>query len=463
MASACGTTEQEGELVTEGLTEGQHEPTSKHGRSVAGDEAKTTAIVVTGQPRNELADPSFDPEAEVRPRVILLGSSELSRELTIALRHLGAEVIAVDGYVDAPAHGVADQSLVVSMTDADELSAVFARLQPDLVVTLAGAVSVDALEALSAPDAQAEYEFTELVPSARSVRLTADREGLRRLAADELGLPTAPFWFVGSVGELEAVAAHAGFPLLLKPVAGAPGQGHSLVAGSDDIEAAWRRAVGREEGMARQRALAETVVEIEFHVTLIVVRTDGPNGPVIEFCAPIGHSDADAEVLESWQPQQMSTAALDAAKSIAARIVKALGGRGVFSVELMINGDEVYFADVTPYPHESAWVTLRSQRLSAFELQARAILGLTVDTMMISPAAARVLNPGHAVGGSPSVDALLGALGVPESDVRVFGRAGQSGPAGARSSLGVALATAPDVATARDRARQVATALDGRQ
>ena len=442
-------TQQEGELVTEGLTEGQHEPISKHGRSVAGEEDKTSAIVVTGQPRDELSDA----EAEVRPRVMLLGSSELSRELTIALRHLGAEVIAVDGYADAPAHRVADQSVVVSMTDADELSAVFGRLQPDFVVTVADAVSVDALEALNAPGAQAADEFTELVPSARSVRLTADREGLRRLAADQLGLPTAPFWFVGSVGELEAVAAHAGFPLLVKPVTGATGQGHSVVAGSDDIEPAWRRAVGREEGMARQRALAEAVVEIEFHITLIVVRTDGPNGPLIEFCAPIGHSDADAEVLESWQPQQISTAALDAAKSIAARIVKALGGRGVFSVELMINGDEVYFADVTPYPRESAWVTLRSQRLSAFELQARAILGLPVDTMMISPGAARVMEPGS-VGGSPTADAMIGALGVPESDLRVFGRSG--------TKLGVALATAPDVATARDRARQVASRLSMR-
>jgi phosphoribosylglycinamide formyltransferase 2 len=390
-------------------------------------------------------------ETEARPRVILLGSNELSRELTIALRHLGAEVIVVDGYADAPAHGVADQSLVVRMTDADELSAVFARLQPDFVVTVADEVSVDALDALNALNAQAENGFTELVPGARSVRLTADREGLRRLAADQLGLPTAPFWFVGSVGELQAVAAHAGFPLLVKPVAGAAGQGHSVVAGSDDIEPAWRRAVGREERMAHQRALAETVVEIEFHVTMIVVRTDGPSGPVIEFCAPIGHSDADAEVLESWQPQQMSTAALDAAKSIAARIVKALGGRGVFSVELMINGDEVYFAEVTAGPHESAWVTLRSQRLSAFELQARAILGLPVDTMMISPGAARVMNTGHAVGGSPSVDRLIGALRVPESDLRVFGRAG--------GSLGVAVATAPDVATARDRAHRVATAV----
>nr|WP_239656849.1 formate-dependent phosphoribosylglycinamide formyltransferase [Mycobacterium riyadhense] len=366
------------------------------------------------------------------PRVLLLGSGDLSRELAIALQRLGAEVIAVDGYSGAPAHRVADQSLVIAMTDADELAAVFGRLQPDFVVTLTDAVSVDGLEALS---------DSELVPSARSVRLTADREGLRKLAADQLGLPTAPFWFVGSLAELEAVAAHAGFPLLVKPVSGAAGQGQSVVARPDQVERAWRHAVGG----AGSRVWAEAAVEVEFLVTMIVVCSDGPAGPVIEFCAPIGHARADAGELESWQPQQMSTAAMDAAKSIAARIVKALGGRGVFSVELMINGDEVYFADVAAHPTESTWVTVRSQRLSVFDLQARAILGLAVDTMMVSPGAARA-----AVGATPSADALTAALAVPESDVRVD------------HALGVALATAPDVATARDRARDVATRLNMR-
>ncbi|WP_204804425.1 formate-dependent phosphoribosylglycinamide formyltransferase [Mycobacterium riyadhense] len=389
--------------MTDGLTEGQDEPTPP--------------------------DQTIDLNG---PRVLLLGSGDLSRELAIALQRLGAEVIAVDGYSGAPAHRVADQSLVIAMTDADELAAVFGRLQPDFVVTLTDAVSVDGLEALS---------DSELVPSASSVRLTADREGLRKLAADQLGLPTAPFWFVGSLAELEAVAAHAGFPLLVKPVSGAAGQGQSVVARPDQVERAWRHAVGG----AGSRVWAEAAVEVEFLVTMIVVCSDGPAGPVIEFCAPIGHARADAGELESWQPQQMSTAAMDAAKSIAARIVKALGGRGVFSVELMINGDEVYFADVAAHPTESTWVTVRSQRLSVFDLQARAILGLAVDTMMVSPGAARA-----AVGATPSADALTAALAVPESDVRVD------------HALGVALATAPDVATARDRARDVATRLNMR-
>jgi phosphoribosylglycinamide formyltransferase 2 len=413
----------------------------------AGDD-RTTAIGVAPQ----AGDLRVGAAGDVRPRVMLLGSGELGRELAIALRRLGAEVIAVDEYRDAPAHRVADQSLVITMTDADELSAAIGRLRPHFVVTAADAVCIDALDALAT---RPDNELVELVPSARTVRLTADREGLRRLAADQLGLPTAPFWFAGSAGELEAVAAHAGYPLLVKPVTGAAGPGRSVVAGPDDIAPAWRRAA---VAHAKQRVLAETVVEIEFDVTLYAVRSDGARGPVIEFCAPIGHRRAEADALESWQPQKMSGAALDASKSIAARIVKALGGRGVFGVELMINGDEVYFADVTACPQQSAWVTLRTQRLSVFDLQARAILGLPVDTMMISPGAARAIPARRDRGGFPSADALSGALGIPETDLLVFGRA----PADAAHQLGVALATAPDVAVAHDRARRVATALDMR-
>lgn len=369
--------------------------------------------------------------------MLLLGSGELSRELAIALRSLGARVTTVDAHGDGPAHGVADESVVVPLTDAGELVQVIRRLQPDFVVTTTDAVATDALEGL-------EGGRIQLAPSARAVRLAADREGLRRLAADELGLPTAPFWFVGSVGELEAVGAHAGYPLLVKPVVAARGRAQSVASGPDDIGPAWQRATGGQGG--QHRVLAETVVEVEVYVTLLAVRSEGPRGPVIDFCSPIGHRGGHADALESWQPQKLSAAALDAAKSIAARIVKALGGRGVFGVELMVNGDEVYFADVTPRPNESAWVTVRSQRLSAFELQARTILGLPVDTMMISPAAAHRVERAHA----PTA-ALTKALGVPESDLRVVGRGFQ------------ALATAPEVTTARERAREVANQLTARE
>jgi len=401
--------------VTDGQTQGPQEP-----------DDKTTAIVMAAP----AAQARPDGGGGARPRVAVLGADELGQELTIALRRLGAEVTVVGEDADGP-----------TLTDAAALVDALGRLRPDYVVTATEAVAAEALDGLGR---------TELVPSARAVRLSGDPEGLRRLASDELGLPTAPFWFVGSVGELEAVAAHAGLPLLVKPVSGAPGRGQSVVTKRHDLDAVWEgllgKPVGPPAGEGRYRVLAETLVDVEVFVTLLAVSSEGPRGPQIEFCAPIGHSRAEAGVLECWQPQQLSPAALDAARSIAARIVKALGGRGVFGVELMVAGDEVYFADVTARPRQSAWVTLRSQRLSAFELQARAILGLPVDTMMTSPGAARAVSPGA---GAPGGGPLARALGVPESDVRLFGPAPQA-------NSWVALATAPDVAAARERARDVA-------
>jgi phosphoribosylglycinamide formyltransferase 2 len=402
-----------------------------------GRDDETTALVVPQQPTAQAEARPAAP-ADDRPTVVLLGSGEISRELAIDLGRLGARVIAVDAHPHAPAHGVADQALVVPLSDAAELSAALQRLQPDFVVTATDAVAAGALDAVAT--GSPGQSRPELVPSARAVRLSSDREGLRRLAADELGLPTAPFWFVGSLGELEAVGAHAGYPLLVKPVVGHTGSQQSVVARREDLGPAWQRAVGGHPGPGQPRVLTETVVEVELYVTLLVVRSEGPSGPVIEFCSPIGHRGSGGRVLESWQPQKLSATATDAAKSIAARIVKALGGRGVFAVELMVNGDEVYFADVTSRPTDSAWVTLRSQRLSAFELQARTILGLPVDTMMVSPAAARAIEQVDSHGPT----ALIGALSVPESDLRAVGR-------GYR-----ALATAPKVAAARERAGQVA-------
>ena len=380
--------------------------------------------------------------------VMLLGSGELSRELTLAFQRLGREVVAVDRYANAPAHGVADRAAVVKMNDADALTAIIDRANPLYVVAESGVIAVDALVA-------AAERGLEVFPTPRSVRMTQDREGMRRLAADELGLPTAPFWFAGSVEELSAVAEHAGFPLVVKPIAGVPGGGQSVLLRADDVEAAWHRAVSAGR-VPHNRVLAETVVEVDFEITLITVRTTGPTGPALHFCEPIGHR-ADGDVLEAWQPQQLSAPALDAAKSIAARIVNALGGRGVFGVELLVRGDEVYFSDVRMRPHDSGLVTLRSQRLSEFELHARAILGLHVDTIMISPGAAEVTYAGAEsapVDIAPeNVNAVLGdALAVAESDARLFNRPDETEP---RRRLGLALATAPDVTTARDRVRRV--------
>lgn len=358
--------------------------------------------------------------------VLLLSGGERTRELAPAFERLGARVTVSDD--------------MAAMTDTEALTSLIDAAAPRIVVADAGGVATDALLAA------AERDDVDVFPTPRALRLSVDGEGLRRLAADELGLPTAPFWFAGSVEELTAIAQHAGFPLLVKPVAAVPGEGESVVLRSDDVEPAWRRAVagGR---LSLQRVLAETVVEVDATVTLLTVRTTGPAGPTVHFCEPIGHDSPSRGTMEAWQPHALSPAALDAAKSIAARIVNSLGGRGVFAVELLVRGEEVYFTDVRPRPQDSALVTLRSQRLSAFELHARAVLGLPVDTIMISPGAMEIVDADL----RPEV--LADALAVAESDVRLFPGGEGRGPRWLSS------ATAPDPIVARDRARRVASAL----
>ena len=403
-------------------------------------------------------EPSPQPAVAAEPptpagaTVMLLGSGELSRELTLAFQRLGASVIAVDRYADAPAHGVADRSAVVKLNDAEALTAVIEKERPRYVVAEANLIAADALIAV------AERRDIEVFPTPRSTRLSLDREGLRRLAADELGLPTAPFWFAGSAEELTAVAQHAGFPLVVKPIAAAPGEGESVLVRAEDVQPAWQRAIAAGR-IPHSRVMVEAVVEVDFEVTLLTIRTIGPTGPVVQFCEPIGHRQLGGDLLESWQPQQLSPAALDAAKSIGARIVNSLGGRGVFGVEVLVRGDEVYFDNVRPRPYDSGLVTLRSQRLSQFELHARAILGLSVDTIMVSPAAAEVSYAGADATERGDADrnvVLAEALAVAESDVRLFGRPDETE---GRRRLGVALATAPDPIIARDRARRVSATL----
>ncbi|MEB3020457.1 formate-dependent phosphoribosylglycinamide formyltransferase [[Mycobacterium] crassicus] len=394
-----------------------------------------------------------------RTRVALLGSGELSRELVTALQRLGAEVVSVDRYADAPLHAVADRSLVVDLSDDDELAAAIRWLQPKFVVVSSDLVATDALSAV------VDTGFTELVPGIRGARLAADHEGTRRLAADELGLPTAPFWFAGSVAELRAIAEHGGYPMVVKPVVGSLGEGRSVMLRDSDIEPAWERAVSATGPGAPARVLAETVVEFDNEVTLLAVHRDGTDGPALDFCAPIGHSSVEEPngqlTVEYWQPHPMSPVALDAAKSIAARVARALGGRGMFGVELLVHGDEVYFAGVNVRPYDAALLTLRTQRLSGFELQARAILGLAIDAIMVSPGAARLIysrRPGGSAATDSTPDTLAvvtDALNVTESDVVVF-RHHEGHP---RRRLGLALATGPDVAVARDRAGQVAAVL----
>ncbi|OBF13004.1 formate-dependent phosphoribosylglycinamide formyltransferase [Mycobacterium sp. ACS4331] len=384
------------------------------------------------------------------PRVLLLGADELGREVVAGFTRLGAHVIAVDGHADAPALQVADESAVVALTEPGALTAAIERFRPDCVVSATDAVAADAL-------ATAETGPATVVPSARRARLSLDREGMRRLAADDLGLPTAPFWFAGSVEELQSVALHAGYPMVVKPLIAVPGAGQSVLLRDDDVAPAWEAAVSAGGRFAHRRVLAESVVEIDHEVTLLAVRSADAGAP--QFCEPIGHRHVDG-VLECWQPQQLTPVALDSARSIAARIVNAFGGRGVFGVELLVRGDEVYFSDVTALPHDSALVTARTQRLSVFDLQARAALGLPVDTIMISPGAAEVTyQPPAGAELAPRLDA---ALRTPESDVLVF-PSSTATAGGTRTRFGVALATAPDVQKARERARQVSAALRGEE
>jgi phosphoribosylglycinamide formyltransferase 2 len=396
-------------------------------------EAETTAEAEPDDAPSQPEPDAAEPQAPRQTTVLMLGAGESGRELALAFERLGVAVIAVD-----------------RGDDADELTAVIERERPHYVVTESGPVAADALIAV------AEQGDTEVLPTPRGIRLSQDRESLRRLASDELGLPTVPFWLAGSVEELKSVVEHAGYPLVVKPVSGPLQDGQSVLVRPDDIEPAWERATS---ACGANRVLAESVVEVEHEITLLVIRTTGPGGPGVHFCEPIGHRDGDGAVLEAWQPQQLSPAAMDGAKSIAARIVNSLGGRGVFAVELLVQGDDVYFADVRVRPEDSGLVTVRSQRLSQFELHARAILGLAVDTIMISPAAAEVsygiVESGDAA--AENVTAMLAdALATAESDVRLFDRAdGSDG----RQRLGVALATAADVIVARDRARRVGTAM----
>ncbi|HEX7323408.1 MAG TPA: formate-dependent phosphoribosylglycinamide formyltransferase [Mycobacterium sp.] len=405
-----------------------------------------------------------------RTRVVLLGSGDLSRELVTALQRLGAEVIAVDQHSDAPLHAVADRTVVADLSDHDELTATIRRLHPKFVVSAAGAVAPDALAATAGAG------LAELVPNIRSARLAADTEAIRRVAADQLGLPMAPYWFVGSVDELRSTARCVGFPMVVKPAVASFGEGQSVMLRLDDVEPAWQRALAAADPDSPTRVLAETAVEVEHEVTLLTVSTNGPAGPRLDFCAPIGHRILGAPngqlILESWQPHPLSPVALDAAKSIAARVARALGGRGMFGIEFLVNGDEVYFSGLTPRPHDIALLTSRTQRLSGIELQARAILGLPTDAIMISPGAARLVYsarqpvdtssaapPGPAADARPAADAVLaGALHVPESDVLIFGPADadQGHP---RRRLSAALVTGPDVPTARGRAERVSVAL----
>lgn len=380
-------------------------------------------------------------------RVLLLGAGELGKEVVIELQRFGVEVIAVDRYTDAPAMQVAHRAHVIDMLDPTALRKVIADEQPHLVVPEVEAIATDELVAL-------EADGQRVVPTARATRLTMNREGIRRLAAEELGLPTSPYRFASTEGEYDEAIEAIGVPCVVKPVMSSSGKGQSTVSSVERARDAWEyaRANARVVG---QPVIVEGFVEFDYEITLLTVRhVDG-----VTFCPPIGHVQVDGDYRESWQPQPMSAAALDKAQDVAAQITEALGGWGVFGVELFVRGDDVLFSEVSPRPHDTGMVTMVSQPLSEFALHARAILGLPVrdeHVAVVAPggvgASAVVLAGG---GVAPRFDGVADALRVPTAQVRLFGKPDAPKP----RRLAVALAAGASVDEARSRATRAAAAI----
>ena len=386
------------------------------------------------------------PLSENATRVMLLGSGELGKEVVIELQRFGAEVIAVDRYANAPAHQVAHRAHVINMSDPAALRALIEQERPHLIVPEIEAIATDELAKIEAEG------IAEVIPTARATQLTMNREGIRRLAAEELGLPTSPYAFAASAEELAAGAEKVGFPCFVKPVMSSSGKGQSYVEDAGGVQAAWDYAMsgGRVD---KQLVIVEGRINFDYEITLLTVRAKGRDGQVeTSFCAPVGHVQVKGDYVESWQPQPMSKAALEKARDIAGKVTGALGGRGIFGVELFVKGDDVWFSEVSPRPHDTGLVTLASQYQSEFALHARAILGLPVSTEMATPGASAVIYGGMEAKGV-AYEGLDLALQVPESEVRLFGKP----EAFERRRMGVAVARGRDIADARTRAKEAAS------
>lgn len=378
-------------------------------------------------------------------RVMLLGSGELGKEVTIALQRFGVEVIAVDRYPNAPAMQVAHRSHVIDMTDAAALRALIMQEKPHLIVPEIEAIATEELTRIEAEG------LAHIVPNARAINLTMNREGIRRLAAEELELPTSPYRFAGSLEELQAATAEIGFPCLVKPTMSSSGKGQSLLKSTADVETAWNYAASG--GRVNQgRVIIEGFIDFDYEITQLTVRAKNAAGEIETcFCEPIGHLQKNGDYIESWQPQPMSPLALERASIISKKVTDALGGCGLFGVELFVKGDMVWFSEVSPRPHDTGLVTLMSQRFSEFELHARAILGMPVDTDLREPAASAVIY-GNMDEVGIAFDGVAQALNVPRADLRLFGKP----EAFERRRMGVALAAGMDTDIARERARHAA-------
>lgn len=386
------------------------------------------------------------PLSPVATRVMLLGSGELGKEVIIALQRLGVEVIAVDRYQNAPGHQVAHRAYAIDMTDPVALRAVIDKENPHLIVPEIEALNTQLLAEVEAAG------HTRVIPTVKAVQLTMNREGIRRLAAEELKLSTSPYAFADSEQALRAaIEGGIGYPCFIKPTMSSSGKGQSRLTGPEQIAAAWEYAATA--GRVNQgKVIVEGQIDFDYEITLLTVRALNAKGEMeTSFCEPIGHLQEKGDYIESWQPQPMTALALQRAQEIAHSVTESLGGLGLFGVELFIKGDQVWFSEVSPRPHDTGMVTMASQRFSEFDLHARAILGLPVNVTLSRPGASAVIY-----GGLDSeqlvFDRVEQALAVPESDIRLFGKPESF----ERRRMGVALATAENVEQARERARQAA-------
>ena len=379
-------------------------------------------------------------------KVLLLGSGELGKEVVISLQRLGVEVHAADRYADAPAMQVAHFSYVLNMADAAELKQLIQKIQPHLIVPEIEAIATEVLVEIE------EQNIATVIPSAKAVNLTMNREGIRRLAAEELGLPTSAYRFADSLESFRAACDDIGYPNFVKPVMSSSGKGQSRVKSFEEVDAAWEYA--QTGGRVNQgKVIVESQIDFDFEITLLTVRAKNPQTGEIEtsYCDPIGHHQDSGDYVESWQPQPMSPAALEESKRIANKVTTALGGCGIFGVELFVKGDKVWFSEVSPRPHDTGLVTLASQFQSEFELHARAILGLPVNTARHSVAASAVIYAG-VDDRNLSFSGLNLALAHADTDLRLFGK-----PEGfKRRRMGVATARAESIEQARELAQQVA-------
>jgi phosphoribosylglycinamide formyltransferase 2 len=380
-------------------------------------------------------------------KVMLLGSGELGKEVIIALQRLGVEVIAVDRYENAPGHQVAHRAYTIDMTDGEALKALIEKERPHLIVPEIEALNTDALAEID------QAGVSKVIPTVKAVQLTMNREGIRCLAAETLKLPTSPYAFARSEAELAAsIDAGIGYPCFIKPTMSSSGKGQSRITQASEVKTAWNYAAsgGRvDQGVV----IVEGQIDFDFEITLLTVRANNKAREVqTYYCDPIGHRQERGDYVESWQPQAMTAAALEAAQQVAKSITDALGGLGLFGVELFVKGDQVWFSEVSPRPHDTGMVTMCSQRLNEFELHARAILGLPVDVVLTKPGASAVIY-GDVDSKSLSYASIEAALAIPDSDLRLFGKP----EAFVRRRMGVALATADDVTEARVKATKVAS------